>query len=811
MHVDVYFSGKLIVRDDANQELHVVESDDHLTGDEANEVDVLAPTNTLRITVEPSVGSTQASRVWLLYKCELPGGAQVADYYSAGVLLNQVTTHQPIAQEFVARHSRGFLVNLNIGVSSFTGSIRILKGPLGDSGCPALIHEEVGVSIGENGAGISNHATVVDGSPHQNQGLSGSNLQLIRLSRAIYMEGNTEYIVELVPDTFTSMKVDFTSGIGYDMKHNLQAVDSNLALGIELVTFVPGLLKRDDVILSMDDSATSVLDTDSMMNQPSISMHHATNALMYVQYPSVEIVVVQQSRNIIQVGLQQVGVDRWRIGISGLKAGIDTIEIYDSNSMGLLSMVTVYVVQPVTVSASLQYVAESEWPNPNNFYVGWEHNPTTALGETRSLVEQVFGPLGVQFSFQNNGLVPIAGLDANGDQEMSNFDEWTTTPLMTQNDPRHYPSNFNNFFVNIYAIRNFADTQLGGGQNGGGTSRPTTPGSSLACGAFVKTWKSRDDASVASTLLHEVGHCLGLAHNEEWDNYAAMDLGNSATRQNVMSVGRSDDHRLSPRQWLTVREYARLHGTGQSFQTTLLGNCDCDETYPCLDNNACIGTGNAGDYSDPYNGLERCNNGICLGSQQYYTIDELLAESNSQRSICASTYGGLLPNVCNGSYLSVSAVPLQSPPTAPPVTQPTPTPPPTPWPTQPPTPPPVPLVALLPSAFPTGSPAPSPTPSDEPLPTSKSPTLQPTNAPTMKPTASPTTATPSSSPIMAATPVPSPAPTPAPSPSPTPAPSPSPTIVATSPPVLSPSSSPTKRPVAATVSVPFGCRCINIP
>ena len=52
-------------------------------------------------------------------------------------------------------------------------------------------------------------------------------------------------------------------------------------------------------------------------------------------------------------------------------------------------------------------------------------------------------------------------------------------------------------FTNIYAIRSYDASRTG--SNNGGTSDPF---GATTTGAFVRTWKNRDAASVASTLLH---------------------------------------------------------------------------------------------------------------------------------------------------------------------------------------------------------------------------------------------------------------------------------------------------------------------
>ena len=687
IHVNIYYTGnKLTISDGAsNEALHIIDFGDHLTEDNANKADIVSLSSQMKLLLEKSQTEddrSKAPQITLHYKCELPGGTQVADYYSAGVKLLDVTAFQPVAQEFVARHSGGFLLHLNLGLRDFSGSIRISKGKLNDS-CPQLLHEETSVSIGPNGERRDPPfgANVVDGSPKQTQGLSGPELQLVRLSRAIYLEGNKEYIIEMIPDT--SMKLEFTSGIDSTEKHNLEGVASDLIVGMELVTFVPNLMTKDDVVVALSvPSTTAVLDTDSMMNQPSLSLWHGTDAYLSITTTGTRpssIVVVKQSRGLLQATLQQNGAS---LIISGMKAGIDTVEVYDANA-SLVAMVTVYVTVPITLPASVQYMYEQSWPGGDTFYDGWEHNPTSVASEVARLVSQVFSPLGIQFTFQNNGFVAIKGLDANGDSEMTNYDEWTDKPFLDKNDSRHYPSNFNNYFVNIYSVRRWADYWLTGSSNGGGTSRIKPPGSSLGNGAFVKTWKNRDPASVASTLLHEVGHCLGLAHNVEWHNYAAMDLGNAAMRQNVMAVGRSDDHRLSPRQWLTVRETARLHGTGRVLQTQVV-------------------------------------------------------EDAGTTPLCASA-GPSLPNVCDP--LSMLQAPPVDQPTPFPVAQPTPTP--TPTPTTAPVPQPTDVPTPAPSETPTRitpSPTKSPEPSPSPsiLPSTGSPSTDPSSRPSTAPVPQPT-------------------------------------------------------------------------
>ena len=114
------------------------------------------------------------------------------------------------------------------------------------------------------------------------------------------------------------------------------------------------------------------------------------------------------------------------------------------------------------------------------------------------------GGIGLLFDVTDNGLVALDGIDADADGDVSERSEWTDTPFLTPpaDAPQlGFPADRDAYFVNIYAVRAYNDTSIGGGSNGGGTSDPNL---GRTGGAFAKTWRSRDPASVASTLLHEV-------------------------------------------------------------------------------------------------------------------------------------------------------------------------------------------------------------------------------------------------------------------------------------------------------------------
>jgi len=677
--ISVYSEGTFSVKDGSSENdalLAKVTQNDHTFTEPSILQDILSTGSNLRLEYEAASPLSGEPSMDFLWKCEVSGGTTVADYYSSGVELYSITTSDHVRQVFIPRHSSSFLLGVNLGAIGFIGRIRILRGVPSDT-CDEreiLLDQEVETRESGEPRGPPYGEDIVDGAPSITAGFHGPKLQLVRFQEPPHVVGGTLYTLEVIPRDFTKYKAAFGTSISGDEEvyndlflYKSSTFPSDAIFQFDFVTHVPGL---GDSMLSFDMTLmdTAYLDKDSLLNQPSLSIHQGTKATLSLNHLAMPIhnVFVIKGNSIVSATLDGQGLI-----IDAIKPGIDNVELFDEEG-NLLASLTVYVTKPIEMTASFQYITPGEWSSPRNFYEDeWANNPQTSFGAITSKIG-LFKPLGITFDVHNNGLVILDGLDNDGDGTLSSRSEWTDDPfLMPPPERSHlsYPPNAEDYFVNIYAVRQFNDTSRTGSYGGGGgTSSPRAPGQGRG-GAFVKTYKNKTPDSMASTLMHEVAHCLGLAHHKEWSNFPAMALRSTKRNKNLMAVGRTADDNLSPRQWLNIREMARVYVSGQQKREIDNGECNCVAPCACTGSTGCLCGG--GDTSeDPIMAFERCSTfGVCLGGVRYDSVLEINS-AGFPPPLCAKG-PSLQPDICSFERTSQPQSQPTSTPTAFPTVSPT--------------------------------------------------------------------------------------------------------------------------------------------
>ena len=163
-------------------------------------------------------------------------------------------------------------------------------------------------------------------------------------------------------------------------------------------------------------------------------------------------------------------------------------------------------------------------------------NPNALMGYFAGVtgyISALYAKVNIGINWTDNGVLTFEwDLNGDGSSYTADYSEvWS--PINYNVLP-----NMNAYFSNVYLIRYNKDDSYIGGSNGGGTSLglglPSTP----PRGANVRVCLNGTATQYGSTLSHELGHNLGLAHTG---------VGTAPT-DNLMDVGRTADN-LYTWQW----------------------------------------------------------------------------------------------------------------------------------------------------------------------------------------------------------------------------------------------------------------------
>jgi hypothetical protein len=71
---------------------------------------------------------------------------------------------------------------------------------------------------------------------------------------------------------------------------------------------------------------------------------------------------------------------QWAMQVNAIKAGIDSLDIFDAADGSCIRFASAHVVKPVSIKTSTQYVADAGWDQS----VGWAHTPAEAMDKVNS-------------------------------------------------------------------------------------------------------------------------------------------------------------------------------------------------------------------------------------------------------------------------------------------------------------------------------------------------------------------------------------------------------------------------------------------
>ena len=293
-------------------------------------------------------------------------------------------------------------------------------------------------------------------------------------------------------------------------------------------------LQYDAIDISSDDNNQLVYDSGlaTPLKSKMLSVD-GSSELLVIDKRLAELALTYELSDPDMASLQvdaDVVANQDQLYLQGLQQGSSSLNIYHNQQ--LIERIELQITKNRSIDLSYSYIA----------YPGEvEHEKMDMFNRVKSDFESVYKPLNIKINWHNNDVLEFEW-DLNGDgySWTENSDEMLSP--ITQN----IIPNAERYFSNLYLVRVNKDDEFFGGCNGGGSSLTS---SEMRVG-YKSVHTKGDLGCVPPTLMHELGHNLGLAHYSD-ANTDNLPIENQYL--NMMKTGR-DENQVFAFQWKIIHK-----------------------------------------------------------------------------------------------------------------------------------------------------------------------------------------------------------------------------------------------------------------